>query len=111
MTYIKKETLMAKSMTRTEGYMDGCAKNHQYHYHIIIITNIIFVSSTSTYHNNSNDTAPRARRRDRASKPHRDRTYTNIIHWNELEKGGHFAAFEQPKTFVDEVRACFRLVR
>jgi len=40
-----------------------------------------------------------------------ERTYTNIIHWNELDKGGHFAAFEQPETFVDEVRACFRLVR
>lgn len=40
-----------------------------------------------------------------------ERTYTNIIHWNELDKGGHFAAFEQPEMFVDEVRACFRLVR
>jgi pimeloyl-ACP methyl ester carboxylesterase len=37
--------------------------------------------------------------------------YRNIIYWNELEKGGHFAAFEQPGLFVDELRNCFRLVR
>ena len=33
--------------------------------------------------------------------------YTNIVHWGELEKGGHFAAFEQPDLFVSEVRAAF----
>jgi pimeloyl-ACP methyl ester carboxylesterase len=37
--------------------------------------------------------------------------YKNIIHWNELEKGGHFAAFEQPELFVKELRDCFRQVR
>jgi pimeloyl-ACP methyl ester carboxylesterase len=37
--------------------------------------------------------------------------YTNIVSWNELEKGGHFAALEQPETFVAEVRGFFRLVR
>ena len=37
--------------------------------------------------------------------------YKNIIYWNELDKGGHFAAFEQPEIFVDEVRNCFRLTR
>ena len=37
--------------------------------------------------------------------------YTDIRHWNEPDKGGHFAAFEQPSLFVDEVRAFFRLVR
>lgn len=31
--------------------------------------------------------------------------------WNEPGKGGHFAAFEQPALFVDEVRSFFRLVR
>jgi hypothetical protein len=36
---------------------------------------------------------------------------TNIIHWNEPPKGGHFAAWEQPKTFVDELNATFRQVR
>ena len=37
--------------------------------------------------------------------------FTDIRHWNELDRGGHFAAFEQPDSFVDEVRAFFRLVR
>jgi pimeloyl-ACP methyl ester carboxylesterase len=37
--------------------------------------------------------------------------YTNIQYWNELPRGGHFAAFEQPQMFVDEVRNFFRLVR
>jgi pimeloyl-ACP methyl ester carboxylesterase len=36
-----------------------------------------------------------------------ERIYQNLIHWNELEKGGHFAAFEQPELFVNEVRSCF----
>ena len=47
----------------------------------------------------------------RASRRWADKRYRNIVHWNELEKGGHFAAFEQPETFVDEVRTCFRKVR
>ncbi|HEV2784177.1 MAG TPA: epoxide hydrolase [Actinophytocola sp.] len=37
--------------------------------------------------------------------------YTDIRHWNELDRGGHFAAFEQPELFVDEVRTFFRMVR
>jgi len=37
--------------------------------------------------------------------------FTDIRYWNEPDRGGHFAAFEQPATFVDEVRAFFRLVR
>lgn len=37
--------------------------------------------------------------------------YTDIRYWNELEVGGHFAAFEQPDLFVNEVRSFFRLVR
>lgn len=48
------------------------------------------------------------------TKPSRrwaDRTYRNIIHWNALDKGGHFAAFEQPDLFVDELRTCFRSFR
>ncbi len=40
-----------------------------------------------------------------------ERTYENIVYWNELDKGGHFAAFEQPDLFVNEVRACFRPFR
>lgn len=33
--------------------------------------------------------------------------YKNIAYWNELSKGGHFAAMEQPELFVAEVKACF----
>ena len=39
------------------------------------------------------------------------RRFPNIRYWNEPGKGGHFAAFEQPALFVDEVRSFFRLVR
>jgi epoxide hydrolase len=37
--------------------------------------------------------------------------FTDIRHWNELDRGGHFAAFERPAEFVDEVRAAFRAIR
>lgn len=47
----------------------------------------------------------------RASRRWAERRYPKIIHWNELPKGGHFAAWEQPAVFVDEVRTCFRAVR
>ena len=40
-----------------------------------------------------------------------DGRFTDIRHWNELDRGGHFAAFEQPAVFVDEVRASFRSMR
>ena len=40
-----------------------------------------------------------------------ERVYQNLIHWNELDKGGHFAAFEQPEIFVNEVRTCFAKIR
>ena len=39
-----------------------------------------------------------------------EKRYTNIIYWNELDQGGHFAAFEQPELFVQELRSCFRLM-
>jgi pimeloyl-ACP methyl ester carboxylesterase len=37
--------------------------------------------------------------------------YPNLIHYNKVAKGGHFAAWEQPKLFVDELRAGFRSLR
>ena len=37
--------------------------------------------------------------------------YTNIVHWREYDKGGHFAAFEVPETFVADLRECFTLAR
>ena len=33
--------------------------------------------------------------------------YQNLVYWNELDRGGHFAAFERPDVFVAEIRACF----
>ena len=47
----------------------------------------------------------------RPSRRWAERRFPNIRHWNELDRGGHFAAFEQPELFVDELRAFFRLVR
>ena len=44
----------------------------------------------------------------RTSRRFAERVYTNIIYWNELNKGGHFAAFEKPQLFVEEVQNCFR---
>jgi len=34
--------------------------------------------------------------------------WPNLFYWNELDKGGHFAAFEQPKLFTEELRNAFR---
>ena len=47
----------------------------------------------------------------RASRRWAERRFSDIRHWNELEAGGHFAAFERPAIFVDEVRSFFRTVR
>ena len=47
----------------------------------------------------------------RPSRRWAEKRFTDIRHWNEPERGGHFAAFEQPELFVEEVRAFFRLVR
>jgi len=40
-----------------------------------------------------------------------ERAYPNLIHFNELPKGGHFAAWEQPELFVDELRTGLRSLR
>lgn len=37
--------------------------------------------------------------------------FSNLIHFEVLDKGGHFAAFEQPEAFVDQVRRCFKPLR
>ncbi len=37
--------------------------------------------------------------------------FKNIVYWNEVERGGHFAAFEQPAIFVRELQRCFRPFR
>ncbi|RZQ64356.1 epoxide hydrolase family protein [Amycolatopsis suaedae] len=47
----------------------------------------------------------------RPSRRWAQRRYPDIRHWNELDRGGHFGAFEQPELFVGEVRQFFRTVR
>jgi epoxide hydrolase len=37
--------------------------------------------------------------------------WPNLFYWNELDKGGHFAAFEQPVLFTEEMRKAFRSQR
>jgi pimeloyl-ACP methyl ester carboxylesterase len=40
-----------------------------------------------------------------------ERAYPNLIYYNQVDKGGHFAAWEQPQLFSEEVRAGFRSLR
>ena len=40
-----------------------------------------------------------------------ERAYPKLVYYNKLDKGGHFAAWEQPKLFSEEVRAGFRSLR
>ena len=47
----------------------------------------------------------------RASRRWAEKRFQQLVYWNELERGGHFAAFEQPELFVGELRACFRAMR
>jgi pimeloyl-ACP methyl ester carboxylesterase len=46
-----------------------------------------------------------------APKSWTEKAYPNLIHYNTLPKGGHFAAWEQPKLFVNELRDGFRQLR
>ena len=40
-----------------------------------------------------------------------ERNYRNLVHWGEMERGGHFAAWEQPDAFVAELRTAFAAMR
>jgi len=40
-----------------------------------------------------------------------EKAYPNLVHYNKLDKGGHFAAWEQPKLLVEELRAGFKSLR
>jgi pimeloyl-ACP methyl ester carboxylesterase len=40
-----------------------------------------------------------------------ERAYPNLIYFNEVDKGGHFAAWEEPERFASELRAAFRSLR
>ena len=39
------------------------------------------------------------------------RVFPNLVHWGDMPKGGHFAAWEQPEAFVNELRAGFASMR
>jgi len=40
-----------------------------------------------------------------------EQAYPDLIHYNRLPKGGHFAAWEQPQAFTNELRASFASLR
>ena len=46
-----------------------------------------------------------------APKRWAEKAYPKLIHYNRLDKGGHFAAWEQPKIFSEELRASFKSLR
>ncbi len=47
----------------------------------------------------------------RAPRKWAEARWSKLIYWNEADRGGHFAAFEQPGIFVNEMRQAFRGVR
>jgi pimeloyl-ACP methyl ester carboxylesterase len=48
---------------------------------------------------------------DAAPRSWVERAYPNLIHYNKVDKGGHFAAWEQPQRLSEEVRTGFRSLR
>ncbi len=47
----------------------------------------------------------------RAPKAWAQEHWPNLFYWNEVDRGGHFAAFEQPQLFAQELRSAFRSIR
>jgi pimeloyl-ACP methyl ester carboxylesterase len=47
----------------------------------------------------------------RAPRSWVEQAYPNVVYFNKADKGGHFAAWEQPEIFTNEIRAAFRTVR
>jgi len=40
-----------------------------------------------------------------------EKVYPNLTYFNEVDRGGHFAAWEEPELFASELRAAFRSLR
>jgi pimeloyl-ACP methyl ester carboxylesterase len=40
-----------------------------------------------------------------------EKSYPNVTYFNEVDRGGHFAAWEEPELFATEIRAAFRALR
>jgi hypothetical protein len=47
----------------------------------------------------------------RAPRSWAERSYRKLIYFNEVDKGGHFAAWEEPQLFSSEMRVAFRSLR
>jgi pimeloyl-ACP methyl ester carboxylesterase len=47
----------------------------------------------------------------RAPRSWAERVYPNLTYWGEVDRGGHFAAWEEPQLFAEEMRAAFRPLR
>jgi pimeloyl-ACP methyl ester carboxylesterase len=47
----------------------------------------------------------------RAPRSWVEQAYPNLVYFNEVDRGGHFAAWEEPRLFVEELRAAFRALR
>ena len=47
----------------------------------------------------------------RAPRSWGERAFKKLIYWNEVDKGGHFAAFEEPQLFAEEMRKAFKSLR
>ena len=47
----------------------------------------------------------------RAPRSWVEKAYPNVIYFHEADKGGHFAAWEEPELFATEIRAAFRPLR
>ena len=47
----------------------------------------------------------------RTSRRWAEGRFKDLRFWSEPDKGGHFAAFEQPERFVQDLRECFRTMR
>jgi len=47
----------------------------------------------------------------RAPRSWVEKAFTNLVYYNQVERGGHFSAWEQPELFASEIRAAFRALR
>jgi pimeloyl-ACP methyl ester carboxylesterase len=47
----------------------------------------------------------------RAPRSWVEKSYPNVAYFNEVDRGGHFAAWEEPQLFAQEMRAAFRSLR
>ena len=47
----------------------------------------------------------------RAPRSWTEKAYPNLVHYNEVDRGGHFAAWEQPELYASELRTGFRSLR